>query len=325
MATFALRRTLQALPLLALLSVVLFALVRLTPGGPLAQAERNPNVTAEQLARLRERLGLDQPLPVQYARWIGDFVLVGDWGTSIRFNQPVFDMIAERLPNTIVLVGAAFFLTLVIAIPIGVISAQRPGSWFDNTVTTLSFAGQAVPPFWLGLMLILIFYGTLENPLTGGPLFPAGGMTSPNGRGDLGERLWHLTLPAVALAAGYVAWYSRFMRSTMRDVLNEPYVRTARAKGLIERLVTYRHALRNGLLPLVTMFALDLPAVFSGALFIENIFAWPGMGRLFWDAARNRDYPILLAVVMINAALIVAFNILADVIYGLLDPRIRYD
>lgn len=325
MLTYTARRSLQAIPILLMLSVLLFFLIRLTPGGPLAQAERNPNVTPEQLAAMRERLGLNKSLPEQYVRWLGAFVLEGDWGYSIKFRRPVAEMIWERVPATLLLMGAGFGLTLLIAIPVGVFSAVRPYSLLDHLITTLTFIGQSVPVYWLGLLLIIIFYLTVQNPFTGGPLFPAGGMSTIGREPTLADTLWHMVLPVTALAAGWAAWYSRFLRSAMRDVLNEDYIRTARAKGLRAQAVHYKHALSNALLPLVTMMALDLPSVFGGALFIETIFSWPGMGRLFWDAARGRDYPVLLAVVMINAALIVLFNLLADVVYGLLDPRVRYE
>ena len=325
MSTYIARRLLQAIPLMFFLSVFLFGIVRLTPGGPLAQAERNPNVTAEQLAALRVRLGLDQPLPIQYLKWIKAFVLDGDWGYSIKFRRPVAEMIWERLPATLLLFGIGFFVTLMVAIPVGVYSAIRPYSLFDNIITTFSFAGQSVPVYWLGLLLILIFYLTFQNPFGAGPMFPAGGMYTVGKEGDLLDLLWHLVLPIVAVSVGWVAWYSRFLRSSMRDVLNEDFIRTARAKGLPFRTVNFRHALRNALLPLVTLMALDLPTIFGGAVFIETIFSWPGMGRLFWDAARGRDYPVLLASVMIQAALILLFNLIADILYGFLDPRIRYD
>jgi len=325
MTTYIIRRILQAIPIMLMLSVFLFGVVRLMPGGPLAQAERNPNVTPEQLAAMRVRLGLDQPLPVQYVKWIKAFILEGDWGYSIKFRRPVADMISERLPATLLLFGVGFLITLLIAIPIGVYSAIKPYSFFDNFITTLSFAGQSVPVYWLGLLLIVIFYLVIQNPFSSGPLFPAGGMYTIGKEGDIFDLIWHLVLPIIAVTASWIAWYSRFLRSSMRDVLNEDYMRTARAKGLPIRMVHFRHGLRNALLPLVTMMALDLPAVFGGAVFIETIFAWPGMGRLFWDAARGRDYPVLLAVVMIEAALILFFNLLADILYGFLDPRIRYD
>src|SRR5512134_897289 len=318
MTTYILRRLLQAIPILFLLSVFLFGVVRLMPGGPLAQAERNPNVTPEQLAALRVRLGLDQPLPVQYVKWIKAFVVEGDWGYSIKFRRPVAEMIWERVPATLILFGVGFTVMLLFAIPIGVYSAIKPYSLFDNIITTFRFAGQSVPVYWLGLILIVVFYLNVQ-------LFPAGGMYTIGREGDLLDLLWHLVLPIAAMSFSWIAWYSRFLRSSMRDTLNEDYIRTARAKGLSLRTVHFRHALRNALLPLVTLIALDLPTVFGGAVFIETIFAWPGMGRLFWDAARGRDYPVLLATVMIQAALILLFNLLADILYGWLDPRIRYD
>ena len=318
MTTYILRRILQTIPILFLLSVFLFGVVRLMPGGPLAQAERNPNVTPEQLAALRVRLGLDQPLPLQYVKWIKAFVLEGDWGYSIKFRRPVAEMIWERMPATLILFGAGFVVMLIFAIPIGVYSAIRPYSLFDNIITTFSFAGQSVPVYWLGLILIFVFYLNVQ-------LFPAGGMYTIGREGDLLDLLWHLVLPVAAMSFSWIAWYSRFLRSSMRDTLNEDYIRTARAKGLSLRTVHFHHALRNALLPLVTLIALDLPTVFGGAVFIETIFSWPGMGRLFWDAAKGRDYPILLAVMMIYAALTLLFNLIADIVYGYLDPRIRYD
>lgn len=325
MTTYILRRLLQAIPILLLLSIFLFGIVRLMPGGPLAQAERNPNVTPEQLAAMRTRLGLDQPLPVQYVKWVQAFVLEGDWGYSIKFRRPVAEMVAERVPATLLLFGVGFIVMLIFAIPIGVYSAIKPYSLFDNIITTLSFAGQSVPVYWLGIVLILIFYLGIPNPSGQGGLLPAGGMYTVGKEGDLLDLLWHLVLPIAAMSFSWIAWYSRFLRSSMRDTLNEDYIRTARAKGVPLRTVYFRHGLRNALLPLVTLIALDLPTVFGGAVFIETVFSWPGMGRLFWDAARGRDYPILLAVLMIYAALTLLFNLIADVVYGFLDPRIRYD
>lgn len=324
MARYALRRVLQSIPILFILSVLLFAMVRAAPGGPLSTAYRNPNVTKEQIDLLKKQLGLDKPLPVQYVKWLGD-MMQGDMGDSIKFRRPVSEMIAERIPNTLVLVGVSFLVTLIIALPVGILSARKPYSLFDYTATTLTFIGQSVPVYWLGLALILVFYVAISNPSTGKPLFPAGGMRTIGGESSLMDLAWHLVLPVTALSASWAAWYSRFLRSSLMDVLHEDYVRTARAKGAADRLVYYKHALRNAILPLVTLIGLDLPSLFAGALFIETIFAWPGMGRLFWDAARGRDYPVLLAVVMIDAVIIIFCNILADLFYGILDPRVKYD
>lgn len=324
MSTYALRRVLQTIPIVFIISILLFLMVRAAPGGPLTAARRNPNISKEQLEAIEERLGLNDPLMVQYGRWMGN-MLRGEMGESIKFRRPVSEMIGERIPNTLILVGASFFVTLLFAVPIGILSARKPYSLFDYSMTTITFIGQAIPVYWLGLGLIVIFYVTLKNPFTGDPLFPVGGMNSRGQEGNLLDTLWHLALPVSALSLGWIAWYSRFLRSSMLDVLHEDYVRTARAKGLGERLVYYRHALRNAILPLVTLIALDLPSLFAGALFVETIFSWPGMGRLFWDAAKGRDYPVLLGVVMITAVLIIICNIIADLAYGWLDPQVKYE
>ncbi len=249
----------------------------------------------------------------------------GDLGQSIKFHRPVNEMIAERIPNTLTLVGASFHLTLIVAIPIGMLSARKPYSLFDYAMTTVTFIGQSIPVYWLGLGLIVVFYVTLKNPASGVPFFPVGGMNTRGKEGELLDTLWHLVLPVTALSLGWIAWYSRFLRSSMMDVLHEDFVRTAKAKGASENAVYYKHALQNAILPLVTLIALDLPSLFAGALFVETIFSWPGMGRLFWDAAKGRDYPVLLGVVMITAVLIIFCNILADLAYGWLDPRVKYE
>jgi len=324
MTTYAIRRVLQTIPILFIISVLLFIMVRSAPGGPLTAARRNPNISKEQIEAIEEKLGLNDPLPVQYGRWLGA-MLKGDMGESIKFRRPVSEMINERIPNTLLLVGVSFLVTLLIAIPIGIWSARKPYSPFDYIVTTVTFIGQSIPVYWLGLGLIVIFYVTLKNPISGEPFFPVGGMNTRGKEGELLDTLWHLALPVTALSMGWVAWYSRFLRSSMLDVLHEDYIRTARAKGMKEQMVHYKHALQNAILPLVTLVALDLPSLFAGALFVETIFSWPGMGRLFWDAAKGRDYPVLLGVVMITATLIIACNILADLAYGWLDPRVKYE
>ncbi|MFN8413029.1 MAG: ABC transporter permease [Anaerolineales bacterium] len=324
MRTYALRRVLQSIPILFIISILLFLLVRAAPGGPLTAARRNPNISKEQIEAIQERLGLNDPLPVQYARWMRD-MLKGDLGDSIKFHRPVLEMIQERIPNTLTLVGISFLVTLLIAIPIGIWSARKPYSIFDYVFTTVTFIGQSIPVYWLGLGLIIIFYITLKNPFTGNPLFPIGGINTQGKSGDFLDGIWHLVLPVTALSLGWVAWYSRFLRSSMLDVLHEDYIRTARAKGVVDRGVYYKHALQNAILPLITLIALDLPSLFAGALFVETIFSWPGMGRLFWDAAKGRDYPVLLGVVMITAALIIVCNIIADLAYGWFNPQVKYD
>ena len=323
MIRYALRRLLTSIPLLVIISALVFALLQASPGNPLAQLERDPTVSQEDIRRIAEGRGLLDPVPVQYLRWAGGAVR-GDFGPSLQTGRPVMTEIMERLPNTVTLVLTGFAVTLLVAIPIGVASAVRQYSAFDHVVTALAFMGQSIPIFWLGLLLILVFYVGLSNPFTGGPLFPAGGMYSSGREGQLLDRLWHLVLPVAMLATTWVAWYTRFLRASMLDVLSQDYVRTARAKGLPEWNVVFRHALKNGSLPLITLIGLDLPMIFSGALFTETIFSWPGMGRLFFQSALRRDYPVLMAIVMFTSALILLSNLLADLAYAWFDPRIKY-
>lgn len=346
MGRYILRRVVQAIPMMFLLSIILFALVNLAPGGPLAGHGQSRHIRPERREMLKRQFGLDKPLPVQYVIWLigndwmkvdadGDGVadsygtrrgiLRGDFGFSFRTRRPVIVEIGERLPNTMYLMGIIFIVFTSIAIPIGVLSAIKQYSLFDIAVTTFSFAGQAIPEFWLGLILILVFYARLDNPFTGAPLLPSGGMYTLDAGFSILDRIKHLILPVTAGALGWIAWYSRFLRSSMLEVIHEDFINTARAKGLPERMVLYRHALKNALIPLVTMFAVDLPYIFAGSVFIEMIFAWPGMGRLYYQAALQRDYPMLMAILIISAGFMIFSNLLADIIYGLLDPRIRYD
>ena len=346
MGQYIVRRLIQAIPMLLMVSIVIFALVNIAPGGPMSAYSRTNRIPPEKKEAIRRSFGLDKPLPVQYIIWLagndwmaidtdGDGitdsygtrkgVLRGDFGFSYRTREPVLDQIADRLPNTIYLMTITLIVVGIVAIPIGIISAVKQYSKFDLTATTLSFMGQAIPEFWLGLLLILLFYATLSNPFTGEPLLPSGGMYTIGEEFSIWDRIRHLILPVTMGMVSWVAWYSRFLRSSMLDVINQDYVRTARAKGVVERTVLYKHALRNALIPLVTMFALDFPYIFAGALYVELIFSWPGMGRLYYDAATARDYPILLAVLIIGSAIVMLSNLLADIAYGYLDPRVRYE
>jgi peptide/nickel transport system permease protein len=346
LSRYVLRRLLQAVPMLFFLSIILFALVNLAPGGPLAGQSRTRRVPPEKVELLKRQFGLDKPLSVQYVIWLvgndwmkidtdGDGfpddhgtrrgILRGDFGFSFQTRKPVLEELGERFPNTAYLMGITLLIVGAIAIPIGVISAVKQYSAFDLIVTTLSFMGQAIPEFWLGLILILVFYAWLDNPFTGGPLLPSGGMHTIGAPFSVWDYAKHLILPVTMGMVGWVAWYSRFLRSSMLDVLHMDYIRTARGKGLKERVVLYRHALRNAAIPLVTLFALDLPYIFAGSLYTELLFSWPGMGRLFYQAAERRDYPVLLAVLIIGAAVVLLFNLLADIAYAYLDPRVRYD
>jgi peptide/nickel transport system permease protein len=332
--------------MLFILSVLLFALVNVAPGGPLAGHGRTRRPKPEKAEQLKRQFGLDQPLPVQYVVWLvgNDWMMVdadgdgvkdsygerrgilrGDFGFSFKTRLPVLEEIGIRLGRTVYLMTITLIVVAIIAIPIGILSAIKQYSFFDITATTLSFMGQAIPEFWLGMILILVFYAWLQNPVTGEPLLPAGGMQSMDEGFSLGDRIQHLILPVTMGAVGWVAWYSRFLRSGMLDVVHQDYIRTARAKGLSERLVMLRHALKNALIPLVTIFALDIPYIFAGSIYVELIFSWPGMGRLYYTAAENRDYPLLMGILIIGALFTVTANLLADIAYGFLDPRIRYD
>ncbi len=322
MAAFALRRIIGAIPLLLFVSVAVFALLHAAPGGPTGAYMRRGNMNAPDLAALEAQLGLNDPLPVQYGKWLSR-VLQGDLGMAVTTKRPVSVEILDRLPNTLTLMAVAWGVTLLVAIPIGIYSAVRQYSKFDHAVTLLTFVGQSIPIFWFGLILLLVFYMRLENPFTGEALMPAGGVATMGAPFSLADRIHHLILPVTMLAAGWVAWYSRFLRASMLETIHQDYVRTARAKGLDERLVTLRHAFRNAAIPLVTLMALDVPFLFTGALFTEVIFAWPGMGRLFYAAAERRDYGLLMAIIMITSVLIILANILADMLYAWLDPRIR--
>jgi peptide/nickel transport system permease protein len=314
---YLIRRFLQGLLTLLAISVVVFGLASAYPGGIMSAYEDNPDMRAEDLARLRAKYGLDDPVPVRYFKWLGN-VLSGDLGTSFVSKQPVIEEIGQRLPNTLLLMGVALIVTLLIAVPLGVISALRQYSALDTGLTALAFAGNSLPVFWFGLLLIIVFHVRLG-------WFPGSGMTTLGQPFSLADLAWHMVLPVTMLALVTAAGYMRYMRSSMLDVKNQDYMRTARAKGLAERAVNMRHGLRNALIPLVTLLAFEIPALFGGALYTETIFAWPGMGRLFYERAIKGDIPMTMALVLIFSALTIIAMFLADVVYTLLDPRIKLD
>jgi peptide/nickel transport system permease protein len=321
MAQYLLRRLIQSTLTLFVISLVLFGLVSAFPGGIMNAYEENPDITAEDYARLRARYGLDDPVPVRYIKWLGN-MLVGNWGNSFVSKRPALQEVADRLPNTLTLMGVSFIFTLLIAVPLGIISALRQYSVFDHIATTLAFAGQSLPVFWFGLLLIIIFHVTLRTP-QGAPLLPGSGMMTLGAEFSLTDRIRHLVLPVTMLSLVSAAGYMRYMRSSLLEVISQDYVRTAFAKGNDYRGAIYKHAMRNALIPLATLIALDLPSLFGGALFTETIFSWPGMARLFFERALKTDMPVIMAVLMIFSALIVFSNLLVDVIYTWLDPRIK--
>jgi peptide/nickel transport system permease protein len=311
------RRLLQMVPLVLGISIVLFAVIQAAPGGPEgALLESGRFIDPQVIEAYRERLGLDQPMPVQYVRWLGA-ALSGDLGISFSTTRPVAEMILERLPATLELMGSAFLLAAVVAVGLGLFSAVRQYSLFDYFGTGLSFVGIAMPVFWFALILQLLFSVKLG-------WLPVAG-TETVGATSLGDHLMHLVLPAVVLSFRYIAGWSRYLRSSLLGVLRADYVRTARAKGLPEGAVVGIHALRNALIPLVSIMALNLAALFSGAVITETVFAWPGVGRMFVQAMFARDYPLLMGILMMGSVMVVVFNLVADVLYGILDSRIRYE
>ncbi|HEX2221694.1 MAG TPA: ABC transporter permease [Candidatus Limnocylindria bacterium] len=320
MATYVLRRTLQAIPILFGVAIISFAIVQLAPGSPIDRF-RNPNVRPEVLQNLIRLYGLDQPWWDQLIKWLSTFPQVwreDAWGHSLFFYRPVRDIILERIPATLLLGGTALLVTIVVAIPIGILAAVKQYSIADKIITTFATIGYAIPSFLLGIYLLVLGAGILG-------IFPSFGMrTGGAGGGDPLDVAWHMVLPVSSLAIQQIAGWSRYVRAKMLEVLQQDYVRTARAKGLASNRVTYKHALRNALIPVITLFGLTLPGLLSGAVITETIFSWPGLGQLGVQAVETRDYPLVLAFVMVGAFGVVVGNLLADVLYGLADPRIKY-
>jgi peptide/nickel transport system permease protein len=328
MTRFLAGRLLGAIPLVLGIATIVFFVLNLAPGDPVALYSA-PNVSPDALEQMRRNMGLDQPVHVRYVRWMGS-MLQGDFGVSFARNQPVRDVIAEILPNTLILSACAVFLAFLGGILIGVLQAVRQNSLVDNALSLLSLFFYSMPSFWLALMLILIFSLGARNLWDWPIWFPASGMTSIDypfmSPGEkLRDRLMHLALPSLSLALVLAAGIARYMRGSMLEVIRQDYVRTARAKGLSEPQVILKHALRNALIPIVTLFGLYLPFLFSGTVFIETVFAWPGMGKLVVDAIGQRDYPVVMAGAFIFALMVVIGNLIADVLYSLVDPRIRYE
>ena len=372
MTKYVIRRVIQAIPVLFGITIVVYLILLAAPGGPTAKFSQNPRMTQEQRDAFIHAWGLDQPAPVQYCRWLGacnpdvseniwvfpapaallvptgwpnflppaisgatNGLFHGDFGYSISTGEAVSKMIARAALPTFILAGIALVVWLAFAIFLGVTSAIKRYSAFDQATTIFCYVGFAIPTFWLGIMLIFIFSGPGLNWL------PAGGMTETRVSPPFGsDAYWtylaanpvtafvdvgkHLILPVITLVVVNIAGDSRFVRASMLDTLSQDFVRTAKAKGLPERVVTYKHAMRNAMLPVVTNIGLEIPFLFTGALVTETIFSWPGIGRMSLDATRNFDYPVLMGVLFISAVVTVFANLLADVIYAVVDPRIKY-
>ena len=313
MGRFLIRRLVQAIPLLLVISAIVFLLIHAVPGGPLAIYLANPNVRLEDIERLRRALGLDRPLWQQYFAWLGAFAR-GDWGYSLSDGRPVAERIIERLPATLELVGASIAVALAITFPAGIFAAMKRGGWLDRATMGAAIAGISLPAFWFGLLLQVVF-------AVGLGWLPSSGRTSFGG-GDFGDRLQHLALPVVVLAFIQAAGWSRYLRASMIAAFAQPFVVSARARGIPPRLVVLHHVLRNALGPLTTVVLLDAALIVSGAVVTESVFAWPGLGSLFTEALARRDYSVLMALLMLTSTAVVALNIAADLAYARLDPRV---
>lgn len=314
MARYALRRILQSFLLLLGITVLTFFIQRLAPGGPTMFFE-DPKMNPADIKAIEDAFGLHEPIHVQYVKWIWGVIHL-DFGRSFIDGRPAIDKIAERVPATFQLSLASFILGL-LGIPLGIYAAMRRGRWQDNAIRVFTVVGNAVPHWWLGLMILIISASTIR-------IFPLGGM-STLGSENLLDRLWHLALPATIGAMGGWITFARFMRSEILEVISQDYIRTAHAKGITRTQVLTRHALRNALIPVVTILGGSLSGFFSGAVLFEQTFSWPGMGRLAVQAAFQRDFPVLMALAVIFSFLVILGNLIADLAYGLVDPRVKYE
>ena len=316
MARFLIGRLWQSIVLLLLVSLIGFMVLNLAPGGPLSQFALTPGMTKEALDRIAEQMGLNRPLPVQYLDWLWKLVR-GDWGKSFRDNRPVLDVIGSHLFATLLLMGASTLLSMLVGAWIGIRSAVRRGSLFDYSMTVLCFVALSVPTFWIGLVAIFLFSLRLG-------WLPAGNMYTV-GDGSVRDILIHLVMPTCVLALVNVAIWARYMRTATLEVINQDFVRTAHAKGLAPRRILMKHIVGNALLPMITLAGMQLPTLLGGALVTETVFTWPGMGRLFLDSLGYSDYPVVMGLLMFSAILVLAGNLIADLLVAFVDPRIRLE
>lgn len=328
MIRYLLRRLLGAVPLVLGIATVVFFVVHLAPGDP-ASVYAAPGVSPEVLDQMRRNMGLDRPVHERYVLWMGS-MLRGDFGTSFARGQPVRDVIAQILPNTLILSGCALVLAFLAGVLIGVVQAVRRNTAVDGLLSVVTLFFYSIPAFWLALMMILVFSLMARNVWQWPIWFPSSGMTSVDHAfmtpwEQVVDRARHLVLPALSLALVLAAGIARYARGSMLEVLGQDYIRTARAKGLPERTVIFKHAVRNGLIPVITLLGLYLPLLFSGTVFVEVVFSWPGMGKLMVDAIGQRDYPVVMAGAFVFALMVVIGNLIADLLYAVVDPRIRYD
>ena len=315
MGTYIIRRLLSAIPTLIVISMVIFSILKLAPGDPMSEFAANPSVPPEVRENIRKQLGLDDPIPVQYYKWASSWIK-GDWGYSFKSRSPVRDWVTQRIPTTIFVMGMAFIVGILIALPIGILAAVRQYSIFDNVATTFAFFGFSIPTFLSGLIFMLIFAINLGwFPLV---------YSAPGGSSGLAYSLKSAAMPVMVLGLFQGARLMRFTRAAMLENIRLDYVSTARAKGMKERAVIVGHVVRNALIPVVTIVALELPGVFGGAVVTEQIFRVNGIGDLLINSIRGSDVPVVMAIVFIISILVVLSNLIADVVYGILDPRIKY-
>ena len=315
MLVYIVRRILQAIPLLIGISFAAFVLLRLAPGGPMAVYAQNPNMTEADMRRIERILGLDQPIHVQYVKWASGMA-VGELGYSYRTGRAVGEIILERVPATLQLMGVAYLIAVVLGLFTGIVSAIRRRSIFDYAATTGAMIGLSVPTFWFGLIVIIVFAGGLR-------WIPSGGMATLGMPFSLWDRFIHLIGPALVLGLWMTATWSRYARSSVLEIVGQDYIRTARAKGLRERAILLRHTLRNALIPLITLGGLEFRNLFGGALVTETVFSWPGVGRLYLDSLNYQDYSVILGLLLVTSVMVVAGSLLADLLYAVADPRIR--
>jgi peptide/nickel transport system permease protein len=325
---YLLRRLLGAIPLLLGIATIVFFAVNLAPGDPTLYFVR-PGMTAEVIQQMRVNFGLDQPLHIRYVKWLAA-MLTGDFGYSFSHSRPVLEVLMDFLPNTLLLSGCALVVSFVAGIVIGTIQAVRQYSMLDSGASVVLLFFYSMPSFWLALMLILTLSLFARNVWHWPFYFPASGLFGTDYDflsfwGRVWDRVVHLALPVASLSLVLTAGIARYMRGSMLEVIRQDYVRTAHAKGLSEAVVVFKHALRNALIPIITLVGLYIPVLFSGTVFIESIFAWPGMGQVIYEAINTRDYPVVMAGSFFFAAMVVVANLLADILYAVVDPRIRYE
>ncbi len=328
MTKYVVRRLLGAIPLVLGIATIVFFAVNLAPGDPTLYM-LSPGMTAEVVEQMRANFGLDEPVHIRYVRWLGA-MLTGDFGFSFSHSRPVLDVLVDFLPNTLLLSACALVVAFFFGILIGTIQAVRQYSLMDSAMSVVLLFFYSMPSFWLALMLILTLSLFARNVWDWPIWFPASGMTSTDydflpPLAQIRDRISHLVLPTLSLALVLTAGIARYMRGSMLEVIRQDYVRTARAKGLSERVVVFKHALRNALIPIITLVGLYIPVLFSGTIFIEYIFAWPGMGRTIYEAITTRDYPLVMAGSFFFASMVVVANLVADILYAVVDPRIRYE